>query len=97
MKIHSCRYDSNQAYAQVTEIINLKPRNEAQLRNFVAENGVVTCGVDARVFKCYGGGIYDGSCGNKHCSKEQSQLNHAMNIVGYGHGYFLLRNEWGEG
>ncbi len=33
MKIHSCRYDSIQAYAQVTEIINLNNNENLDLIN----------------------------------------------------------------
>ena len=101
IKAYSCRHEPNQAYAQVSEIIDLKPRNESELRKAIAENGVVTCGVDARNFKCYGGGIFFGSCGGNHgdkqCSDDPARRNHAINIVGFGPGYFLLRNIWGEG
>ena len=96
MKSGPCQYKPDQAYATVKEIINIKPRDETQLRNILIKNGVVSCGVDARTFKHYGGGIFKGLSSIKKCSAEPSQANHAMTVVGFGPGHFLLRNSWGE-
>jgi C1A family cysteine protease len=58
----------------------------------VAQRPVVVY-IESRNFQFYSGdGIYDGPCG--------TELDHAMNIVGYGERegkkYWILKNSWGK-
>jgi hypothetical protein len=67
-------------------------RDENQIAQALATYGPLAIALDANGFNSYHSGIID----NPKCSS--SNLNHAVNIVGYGTdrlGYWKIRNSWG--
>ena len=51
------------------------------------QSGTAAIGIDGSCLQHYTVGIYNGNCYNG--------LNHAVLVVGYGSGYFKLKNSWG--
>jgi len=75
----------NKGYQQIS-------KNEDQIAQALQAYGPLSIAVDANGFNGYHGGILQ----NPSCSK--TQLNHAINIVGYGEQnipYWKIRNSWG--
>ena len=66
------------------------PRAEDQFAWLVTQYGPVAVSVDSssNAFQNYAGGIFPASL----CSND---IDHAMTIVGYGPGYWILKNSWG--
>jgi hypothetical protein len=62
--------------------------DEAALLQAVAQ-GVVSVGIQANQsgFQLYKDGVFDGVCGDA--------LDHAVALVGWGEGYWIVRNSWG--
>jgi len=61
-----------------------------EIKAAIYKYGPVSIGVAAdSAFSNYSGGIFQGS--------GSTQLNHAVNLVGWGDGYWILRNSWGAG
>jgi cathepsin L len=56
--------------------------------NAVAQLGPIAISVDASTWHAYDGGIYNG------CNQTTSDIDHAVVLVGYGPGYWLVRNSW---
>ena len=65
------------------------PDNEEALAVAVAAHGPVSVAIDASHMQFYHHGIYD----EPKCSSKA--LNHAVLAVGYGPGYWLVKNSWG--
>ncbi|XP_021071402.1 cathepsin J isoform X1 [Mus pahari] len=94
-----CRYRSENASANITDVVNLPP-NEIYLWVAVAAIGPVSAAVDAShdSFRFYNTGIYH----EPNCSSHF--VNHAVLVVGYGsegdvkdaNNYWLIKNSWGE-
>ena len=65
--------------------------NPQHLMQYV-NRGAVTVGIEAdqNIFYHYSGGIMSSSSGCGHA------LDHAVVVVGYGSGYFIVRNSWGS-
>ena len=72
----------------VTGTVGIPEGNERDLLVAVSERPV-SVAVDARFFQSYGGGIMSG----EECTKE---LNHAVLAVGYGDGFWKIKNSWGN-
>jgi len=90
-----CRASSNTPIATITSYKEIAKNNEAALMTAV-QLGVVSIGIDAEstVFQFYSRGVLDSSaCG--------TNLDHAVNIVGYGtdsatgKDFWIVRNSWG--
>ena len=56
--------------------------------NAVAQFGPIAVVVDASNWSAYDSGIYNG------CDQINSDINHGVVLVGYGPGYWLVRNSW---
>ena len=68
---------------------DVTPDSEEQLAAAVAEGPVsVAIEADQRSFQSYKSGIMSGKCGVK--------LDHGVLAVGYGDGYWIVKNSWGE-
>ena len=67
--------------------------SESGLLDAVGNVGPVAVNIDAskRSFKFYSSGIYN----EPHCSS--LNLDHSVLAVGYGNGYWLVKNSWGTG
>lgn len=88
-----CHETTGQAVARITGFTQL-PRNDPQaLLEAVATVGPVAIIVDASKWYLYESGIFN------HCNKTNPNLNHAVQLVGYGASngtkYWLVRNSWG--
>eukprot|EP01012_Entosiphon_sulcatum_P054536 TRINITY_DN7540_c2_g1_i1.p1 TRINITY_DN7540_c2_g1~~TRINITY_DN7540_c2_g1_i1.p1 ORF type:complete len:396 (+),score=95.85 TRINITY_DN7540_c2_g1_i1:34-1188(+) len=95
---YTCRYDpvKTPSAANVTGHVTLPSNQYAPLMQAVATLGPIAITVAANTgWQLYVGGIFDG------CDQKNPDLNHAVQLVGYGHeasngkDYWLVRNSWG--
>jgi len=72
--------------------------NEDDLKALLVEHGPVVTGMDASWLSYYNGGIFDSfmCCNAASSSSCVDDNNHAVLVVGYGPGYFLVKNSWGK-
>merc|ERR1712156_914862 len=72
--------------------------NEDDLKALLVEHGPVVTGMDASLLSFYNGGIFDDylCCNAAFDSSCLDDNNHAVLVVGYGPGYFLVKNSWGK-
>ena len=94
-----CQFDKSTIGAKVTGVVLLPRADEDALGMAVAAHGPVSVDLDARGtgFLFYSHGIYSNDEGGEKCSKDWRHSNHALVIVGYGPGYWLVKNSWGKG
>jgi cathepsin L len=92
----TCKFDKTKGVAQVLSYIRpTTTGNEEELKNGLAEKGVVSIAIDASSysFQLYSSGIYNPTS----CSS--TYLDHAVGLVGYGTedsvDYWIVRNSWG--
>jgi len=96
-----CGYDlaSLNPVASITGYNNLPANDQDAIMAHLANVGPLGISVAANTFKDYHGGVFSG------CPYDQNiQLNHAVQLVGYGSDfspagvvdYWLVRNSWGE-
>jgi len=92
-----CEYDlsSLNPVASITGYDNLPSNDQEAVMNHIATVGPLSISVAASSFKDYHGGVFSG------CDYEGNiQLNHAVQLVGYGSeggvDYWLVRNSWGS-
>lgn len=67
------------------------PKNEGQLKSWLSTNGPISIGVAVplgRVWQAYTGGIMS------NCGSDMTP-NHGVLLVGYGEGYWIVKNSWG--
>uniref|UniRef100_A0A0G4GUB3 Peptidase C1A papain C-terminal domain-containing protein n=1 Tax=Chromera velia CCMP2878 TaxID=1169474 RepID=A0A0G4GUB3_9ALVE len=74
----------------------IQPNSYDEVMFHLAHHGPLTLGVDASRWKFYRGGVFN----NCPSGDEPINLNHAVNLVGYGTDeqlgpYWLIRNSWG--
>lgn len=68
---------------------------EVQLKQMVATVGPISVGVDANIsWQLYHGGIYTPRK-LMGCSNDPKKMDHGVAVVGYGDGYWIVRNSWG--
>jgi len=83
------RCKSGKGVGSVTNYTNVPSGSPSQLKAAIAKQPVsVAVEADTDVFQFYDGGIIT----SKKCGKE---LDHGVVAVGYGNGYFYVRNSWG--
>merc|ERR1719305_1537355 len=72
----------------ITSFKDVTPKNEADLATAVASGPVsVAIEADQRSFQTYKSGTLTAACGTK--------LDHGVLAVGYGDGYWIVKNSWG--
>eukprot|EP00091_Calanus_sinicus_P005876 TRINITY_DN163_c0_g2_i1.p1 TRINITY_DN163_c0_g2~~TRINITY_DN163_c0_g2_i1.p1 ORF type:complete len:212 (-),score=50.53 TRINITY_DN163_c0_g2_i1:37-597(-) len=91
-----CLYDlsSLTPVASITGYDNLPANDQEAIMNHIGTVGPLAISVAANTFKDYHGGIFSG------CSYDENiQLNHSVQLVGYGSeggvDYWIVRNSWG--
>merc|ERR1712059_121795 len=90
----TCKYDlsKHQPVVGITGYNSIIPNDQDAVLQHVAEVGPLAVAVAASHFSFYNGGIFTG------CSYSSNiALNHAVQLVGYGPGYWIVRNSWGSG
>ncbi|XP_020827355.1 cathepsin L2-like [Phascolarctos cinereus] len=93
-----CRYQPENAGANVTGFVDIPSGQEMILTKAVATVGPISIGIDASLFsfQFYHGGVYY----DPLCSSEQ--LDHGVLAVGYGvdeetgNKYWIVKNSWGD-
>jgi len=94
----SAQVDGYYQGATMTDSISYWGSNEEELKALLVEHGPVVTGVDASGLSYYNGGIYDDYMCCEAASDDScvNGNNHAVLVVGYGPGYFLVKNSWGS-
>ena len=99
-----CQFNKSHIGATETGFVRVPKEDEDALAVAVATQGPITVGMDASGigFLYYSHGIYSDdkvicpTC--DRCSKDcRRECCHALLIVGYGPGYWLVKNSWGKG
>ena len=92
-----CKFEKSTVGATITGFVLLPRADEDALGIAVAAHGPVSVSMDGQGsgFQFYSHGIYSHDGFGKPCSKDNS--NHSVLIVGYGPGYWLVKNSWGKG
>ena len=85
-----CRFNASNVGATDKGFVTLPHGDEDALALAVAAHGPIAVAISVGpFFQCYRKGILRGDL----CGKE---LNHAVLVVGYGPGYWLVKNSWGK-
>jgi hypothetical protein len=89
MRNEACNTEKEARHAAtITAFKDVERNNEAQLAAAVAQGPVsVAIEADQRAFQSYRSGILSAACGTK--------LDHGVLVVGYGDGYWIVKNSWG--
>jgi cathepsin L len=74
--------------ATIDGYVRLPENNYTALMNAIATVGPIAITVDASNWHAYESGVYDG------CNQKNPDLDHGVVLVGYGPGYWLIRNSW---
>jgi len=93
----TCRFDVTKEVATVTGFVNIRKGDEQDLQDAVVNKGPVSVAIEvANTFYSYSGGVYDGD----DCHDDQSYLDHAVLVVGYGtengDDFWIVKNSWGD-
>lgn len=88
----TCRTGSVNDFVSSFGVLSIEddPKAEDHLAWLISHYGPVAVSVDSAsdAFQNYEGGVFSGSmCGN--------DIDHAVTVVGYGPGYWILKNSWG--
>jgi len=88
-----CTYSAANSAASISGMVDVISGNETDLA-YAAVKCTVSVAIDASQdsFQFYQGGIYY----EPMCSSDLNDLDHAVLVVGYGDGYWLVKNSWGE-
>nr|XP_018896481.1 PREDICTED: cathepsin L1-like [Bemisia tabaci] len=99
-----CQFDKTKVVAEVEKNVML-PTNEKKMMAYLFKNGPISIALDARAMGGYKGGIAHPT--EKWCSKNSTQVNHGIALVGYGVKvvqfgdkkkripYWIAKNSWG--
>ena len=84
----NCHYDKSQGVVQAKQVFHVPTNDNAQLKAAVALGPVsIAIEADQTAFQSYTGGIISEGCG--------SSTDHGVLAVGYGEGYWIVKNSWG--
>jgi len=89
---HTCRKKPERFAFKIKGMVNITEGNETDLAYGVV-NTPVSVAIDASQssFQFYHGGIYY----EPFCKTKNDDLDHGVLVVGFGDGYFLVKNSWG--
>jgi len=83
-----CKYNRAKGVVQAKQVFQVPANNNAQLKAAVNKGPVsISIEADQTAFQYYNGGIISSGCG--------SQTDHGVLAVGYGDGYWIVKNSWG--
>jgi len=90
---HKCRYDQNKKVnLKIRAMVNISEGNETDLAYGIVQSPVsVAIDASQSSFQFYVGGIYY----EPSCKTKNEDLDHGVLAVGFGDGYFLVKNSWG--
>ncbi len=80
------------AAAKVSGYAAIKSGSEDDLTAAVASAGPASVAMNFGDLAFYHSGVYN----NTDCPRERKDLHHAMLVVGYGPGYYVVKNSFGE-
>lgn len=83
-----CNAGQIKSAAQNKGYVRLPTNDYTALMNAIATLGPIAISVAANDWMFYSSGVFDGPCDNT--------IDHAVVLEGYGPGYYLVRNSWGE-
>jgi cathepsin L len=88
---NSCKFTSANIGATISGFKDVSSGSESALQSAV-DAAPTSVAIDAshESFQLYSGGVYD----EPDCSS--SQLDHGVLAIGYGDGYWLVKNSWGQ-
>lgn len=92
-----CKYDESKAVGGVLGSFNITELDEFSLKQAIAKVGPVAVAYDCDdEFEDYESGVYS----SKTCQSKKTDVNHAVQAVGYGtengKDYWLCKNSWSE-
>jgi len=91
---HKCKYDGTKKSASISSMVNVSSGNETDLAVAIVLTPVsVAIDASQSSFQYYSGGIYY----EPACKSKVEDLDHGVLAIGYGDGYFLVKNSWGPG
>ena len=92
-----CHFNKSTISTTETGWVLIPGKNEDALALAVAAHGPITFIMDASSFgfNYYSHGIYSDDQLGDNCSKDAGYADHVLLIVGYGPGYWLVKNSWG--
>merc|ERR1719215_215946 len=92
---YDCKWTKRNGHIAKWSNFTTLPSNEAEpLMSALASQGPIAVSVDASTWHLYESGVYDG------CNQENPDINHAVQLVGYGtdsdtkQDYWVIRNSW---
>jgi cathepsin F len=92
----TCRFKKNKAVIKVTGWSIAGSKNEETIKKMLVNTGPLAVAVNADNMQNYSGGIISDS--QSDCPS--SNINHAVNLVGYGEDngekFWIVKNSWGE-
>jgi len=84
----NCSFGHEMPAVKITGYVRLPENDQDSVLNAVASIGPQVINVEASTWKYYETGIFDG------CNKTNPDVDHVVQLVGYGPGYWLVRNSW---
>jgi cathepsin L len=91
---HKCKYTVTKRIASITAMVNVSQGNETDLAYAIVQSPVsVAIDASQTSFQFYSGGIYY----EPFCHNDLDSLDHGVLAVGYGDGYYEVKNSWGPG
>jgi len=90
---HKCRYDEKKKVnLKIKAMVNISEGNETDLAYGIVQSPVsVAIDASQSSFQFYHGGIYY----EPYCKTKNEDLDHGVLAVGFGDGYYLVKNSWG--
>jgi len=90
----ACKYMNNRTQSPFTQLsswIRVAENDQDAVINALATVGPLIINVDASSWSKYESGIFDG------CNQTNPDINHVVELVGYGQDYWTVRNSWTTG